>query len=446
MASQSFDTYWRGMLQRGHPRRVATGYQREALNISYRGGMPQSRPGVRPYHAGNLLSADTFGMGWFVTSAGRRELLVATSTSITRIRTRGLDASGALSLLSLPSGERTRTAPAHCYFLSLSAGATLTFVYDGVNTNLKYDGTTLTKMGLGAGLSPAAPTTAAIGGFLSDGTRQYVMTLVSAFHEGDPTPEASKTEVVLAGATETQTATFASPSAAAIDDPQVTHWNLYRTVRDGAAYFYVDQALVGNPITDTLADDTLSAGTALEEFVNTAPPGPWVALCEHRGQLIGVHAGDRNTLFHSYFDPDYMVPEGWPANWTTPVAHGDGDKITALWSLNEWVVIFKEHGIWGLQGAWPDTELIPVVAPNGQRLGIGCASQSSVLQVDNRLIFLARDGVYAIDRFASPEGGLQAQRLSGPIDDVIAALDYGESVSLAYDRRHRTLLIFAKAA
>lgn len=439
--SQTFDSFWRGMLQRKSPRAQNAGYVNEALNVAFIGGAVQSRPGMRPFH-GVAFNGHIRGHGWHVRPDGTRELLVAAGANLQRCAFGGdpID----MPLTSLPTTERTRVEVQKVHFLSLSGGTNTTFIYDGVNTNLKWDGTALTKMGLpggagdnngvGAGPTPAVPVDAP--GLITKGTRSYVETLVSPYHEGDISREPREVTLLTDG----HSLEFASPVSApedppnnVYDDPQVTKWRLWRTVAAGAALRFIGEADIGVSIIDNTTDEVLGGRDLVEQLVNEQPQTKIVAMVEHRGQLVAVMADDQSILRFSNFDPDYMVPEGWPRNFVQPVAHGDGDICTALRSFFEWCVVFKTNSTHAIIGdAFADYKIVPVLA-GGTRQGIGCGFPDAILQIENIIFFAARDGIYRITR----EGGLQAKRITAAIDDLYAAANFALGSATFFDRKKR---------
>jgi hypothetical protein len=132
-----------------------------------------------------------------------------------------------------------------------------------------------------------------------------------------------------------------------------------------------------------------------------------------------------------------MVPEGWPRNFFQPVAHGDGDIVTAMASFNEWCVVFKQNATYALTGdAFKDYKIVPVLA-GGSRIGIGCGFPDAILQPENAVFFAARDGIYRMDR----SGELTAKRLTIAIDDLYAAANFALGSATFMDRKRR-LFVF----
>jgi len=440
--TQTFDGYWRGIFQRESPRSQEPGWQNEALNVQFRGGACQGRPGIRPLH-GTDFAGNVTGIHWHVNSDGTRQLLVANDIGTFEQCAFGGDPV-TMPLTGLPLIDQVRVPQGKVWFLSLSGGLNQTFIYDGVNQNIKWNGTILSKMGLPDGPTPPVPTPGV--GVIKKGTYKYVMTLNTPTHEGD-------TSVVLREVTQTvstQSLSFASPTqvadgvgdAASIalaaslntyDDPQVLTWRLYRTAADQALYYLVAEADIGTPIIDNFTDVELIASDKAEQFTNSYPQAPIIALCEHRGQLVAVMADYPSVLRFSNFDPSYMVPEGWPKGQTIPVAIGDGDLLTALASFNEWLVVFKSNATYAIVGeSYSEYKLVPVLA-SGTRQGIGTNFPGSVLHIENSVHFASRDGIYRIER----SGSLAASRISSAIDDLYSAVNFSLGSATFFDRKKR---------
>lgn len=440
--SQTFDGYWRGIFQRESPRSQEPGWQNEALNVQFRGGACQGRPGLRPLH-GTDFAGNVTGIHWHVNADGTRQLLVANDIGSFEWCSFGGDPI-AMPLTELPLVDQVRVAQQNVWFLSLSGGLNLTFIYDGVNQNLKWNGTVLSKMGVPDGPTPPTPISAV--GVIDKGTHKYIMTLNTATHEGDTSVIAF--EITLTNSL--QSLEFASPTqvldpvgdAASIalaasnneyDDPQVTTWRLYRTKADAADLYMVAEADIGTSIIDNLTDNQLRASDKVEQFVNSYPQAPITAMREHRGQLVAVMADYPSVLRFSNTDPAYMVPEGWPKQQAIPVAIGDGDLLTALASFNEWLVAFKSNATYAVVGeSFKDYKLVPVLA-SGTRQGIGTNFPGSVLHIENSVHFASRNGIYRIER----SGNLAAVRISSAIDDLYSGVNFSLGSATFFDRKKR---------
>jgi len=433
---QTQDGFWRGILQRETPRGRSAGYVPEGLNLVFRGGIPSGRPALRPFH-GERFAAPIRGMGFHVRADGSAELLVAAGTVIQTCFEGGDPET--VVMTNLPAANQTRVEPEIVTFLSLSGGLETTFIFDGVNENLKWDDTNLTVMGLPVAPIPDAPVSVLTAGLINRaGKRLYKITLNSEHHEGPPTD--SFRDVTCAA---NKQYTFVSPVRGVgvneFDDPQVLTWKLYGTIAGGGAYLFIGEADIGTSIIVNLSDDTLGVRDPLAEFVNFKPPAPAVAMAEHRGQLAAVFIDDLGLVRFSFYDEDYMVPEGWPENYVQPVAHGDGDRIAALASNQEWLMVLKTNGTFAISGeSFEDYRVVPVLAAGGgKHIGIGCYAAGTVLCVENAIMFASRDGIYKVDRFATATGGIQADRLSGAIDNLYTAAKFSLGATCFFDRTHR---------
>jgi len=445
MPKVGFDGYQRGMLLRQGPRLTPPGFVRGALNLAMVGGRIRSRPGLKPAH-GAAFPFPIRGAGTHYRSDGTRDYLVASGAAMYRMPLYGDPI--LLPLTGLPSTEQTRVDPTGgVRFLSLSGADNTTFIFDGVNPNLKWNGTALSKMGLPTPALPDAPIADA-GVAIGKGTYDYYQTVRSAVHESELS---NGTRVTLAAGTAGLRFTF-PVNGVDFDDPQVTRWSLYRTQAGGAQRFLVGSADLGVVINDHLTDLVLGAGEPAEELVNMPPDDPngprlasrFVVLAEHQALVWGVDDLDRSMVRFSYGTAEYMAPEGWPVERLLPVAHGDGDEITALVSFHEWLVVFKQLSTWGITGSLDTTfQVIPVLAATGgTRLGIGCIAADAILHLENELIFPSRDGFYLISRFASAQGGLQATKISDPIDGLYSCTNFALGSAAVYDRSKRAYVFF----
>ena len=438
MPKAGYDGYQRGMLLRPGPRLSPPGYVRGALNLAMVGGQVRSRPGIKPAH-GAAFPNPVRGGGVHIRSDGTRDYLVASGAALYRMPLYGDPE--LLALTGLPSTEQTRLDPtAGVRFLSLSGADNTTFIYDGVNPNLKWNGTDLQKMGLPIPAAPAVPVLHA-GAEIGAGTYDYYQTVRNSVASESEISQARRV-VLAAGA---QGRIFAPPvDGVDFDDPQVTRWSLYRTTSGGATPFLVGTADLGISISDHLPDVTFDTGTPAETVVNFKPRGLFTALAEHQSLLWGVDTDDRNLLRFTWGTAEYMAPEGWPPERALPIAHGDGDEITAIVSFHEWLVVFKQLSTWGVTGSLQtEYTVLPVLAATGgSRLGIGCIAAGAILHLENEIIFPSRDGVYAISRFASANGGLKATKISDAIDSLYNCANFALGASAVYDRQKQTYVFF----
>jgi len=442
MPKVGFDGYQRGLLVRNGPRIVPRGFVRGALNIAFPAGRMRSRPGLAPAH-GAAFPNPVRGMGIHIRADASRDILVASGAALYRMPLYGDPI--LLSLAALPSTQQTRVDPVKgVHFLSLSAADSTTIIYDAVNPTLKWTGTALTKLGLPTPTAPAAP--AGNGGAsIGRGVRDYYRTLKTAYHEGDLSAATRVTQTAAGGQD------FTSPvDGVDFDDPQVTKWVLYRTQAGGAKPFFVGQADLGLPISDNLTDEVLGAGSPAEQLVNRPPDtspftGLFASMTEFQSLVWGVDTYDRSLVRFSWGTDQYMAPEGWPEERTIPIAHGDGDEITALVGFASRLIVFKQLSTWAIVGSLDaGYTVMPVLAASGgRRIGIGCIAADAILPLENELIFPSREGFYALDPVASSvSGALEAKKLSDPIDALYECTDFSLGAAALYDRLHNVYVFF----
>ena len=123
---------------------------------------------------------------------------------------------------------------------------------------------------------------------------------------------------------------------------------------------------------------------------------------------------------------------------------GDGDAISALHEYQNTVLVFKSKGIWKYEGvsAAVDAQFTKLNAESGTR------SHRTVKNVQNYVLFLGNDGVYALK--TTHTGIIVTEKLSSAIDDVIAKIQHHDSwwldscVAEAYDGKY--VLAYSKDA
>lgn len=438
MPSQTFDLYARGLLRREHPRATPPDYVREALNVIAMRGRWRSRPGVRPFTAAPS-SGLLRGLHTHYRADGTRDFLSAAGADIQRNPPYGDPVT--LPLTALPSTEQTRVDPtAGAHFIEISGTDGLSFIYDGVNPNLKWDGAQLTQMGIVAPAGqPAVPTN--IAGLVEPGVRNYVYTLWTPYHESNPSQLRQVTQVGTGGKR------FASPvNGVDFDDPQVTMWKLYATVDGGAQYFFIDKVDLGLSIDHVVSDATLRGEVPLEQLVNEAPNGKFSSLVEHKGLVFGVVADDTSLVRYCHATDQYVSPEGWPLGNAVPVSHGDGDEISVLVSFFDYLVCFKRRGTWAIAGTLDEGYTVaPVLAAGGAlRTGIGCIAPGGIIHMENEIIFPSRDGFYVIRRNDSYVGGLAAVKVSDAIDGIYTCANFSLGSAASYERKRQIYFFWSR--
>lgn len=114
--------------------------------------------------------------------------------------------------------------------------------------------------------------------------------------------------------------------------------------------------------------------------------------------------------------------------WTTgtdyfDVGFDDGQKITGIGILDQWLVIFKERSIYILSGSGPADWKLSGTVNNLVNVAnsVGCVSHRSIVQVGNDLWFMSQDGIRSLrknENGANPLYGLVSGNIQGTIDSL----------------------------
>lgn len=106
----------------------------------------------------------------------------------------------------------------------------------------------------------------------------------------------------------------------------------------------------------------------------------------------------------------------WPGLSEEDLMEDDNSPITGLKALGEHMIVFKQDSIWQLVDAGIDGFGLQQFVPRRVVAGVGCVSNSSIVQVRGTLMFLAEDGVYAFD------GTPNIRKLSDRIETTVRAI------------------------
>ena len=133
-----------------------------------------------------------------------------------------------------------------------------------------------------------------------------------------------------------------------------------------------------------------------------------------------------------------------PDTWTTgtdyfDVGLSDGQEITGLGILGEYLVIFKRKSIYVLSGSGPSDWKLSTTVNNLVNVenSVGCVSHRSIVQVGNDLWFMSDDGIRSLRRNeegGTPLTGIVSGNIQGTIDTMNpSALD--KVCATLYDKR-----------
>lgn len=401
-------------------------------NLTLLRGMLHTRPGLRRITGLQLGSGSdrtVYAMNIFPGSGSTADrFITVTGSTLQSVPYNGGDPTTLTDALPSGYGAFTGVSPTSMVHLNNQL-----HIVNSSSANRKFNGTSVTRMGLVAPSSLAAPSLSA--GALTL-TRNYRATLVARTLDGSGESEPTAVTAVTYAA---EQGTFSAPTVPS-SDPQVDRWNLYGEV--AGVYYRVNTTPVtlATTIVDNLADAALATGTAMEALgTNAVPPGNFSSLLVHQGRLLGTIG--TNVLYYSDIGLDagglYAKPHAWPSANLITFPDTGGNAITALASFFEWLIVFQRSGIWAVRGDIADETARTIsplfVAPEFQ--GVGVPNQGCVRLLDNKLILAAKDEGYVItrdDRAGVPD--LIVNSVSNYINQLWQQIDFSTGTVSVADR------------
>lgn len=344
----------------------------------------------------------TFGSIYGVESRQGFSKKIQTPTSATITGLYQLQRSNNTEFNIFASGANIYLRTSYTAYASIIAGRTpgafydfstlndYAFIVNGVDANLKYDGTNVYALGIPAPTGvPATPTVALGGAGVLTGAYQYAYTWVSSAANGSQESNPSLASAVInPAAQQVNVGNITVSPAPVIGVQQIVARNIYRTEAGGATFFFL--ATIADNVTTVFADNIPDTGLGIElEFDNDIPP--ILSIIEtHKDRLFGVDpVFPSNLLFSKLYRHDQ-----WPILFSIPVGLDDGDVITAVVSFFDQLVIFKRKSIYVLSG---DNELNFVLQKAQTDSRIGALNNRVPAVIGNRIYFLSERGVYSFD-------------------------------------------------
>lgn len=290
---------------------------------------------------------------------------------------------------SLADADSTSLMPftAGEYYPDAQVANNCIFIVNG-HENVKFNGTNVQGVGI---TRPSAPTVVDSGvAGNPNGTYDFAIT----YYNSVTGQESSRSEYnSVTVASKKITVSWANSS-----DPQVDTVRVY--VRKGTLSGSFFRCITGvtpavnadggytSATTSTTVDIT---DTQINALLNLAPnttendPPPVLDRIRlHQGRLFGVDPTDPSTLLFGKLSTEGI--ESFDPSFAIPVAPKDGDRIMALESANEMLLILKERSIHVLVGTYPDWELRLLTNE------VGTSSHLSVITVSNITYFWSNFG------------------------------------------------------
>lgn len=272
----------------------------------------------------------------------------------------------------------------------------LLFRADGVNTPLKYNGTTVTRWGLVAPASAGSGAETTGGSLTTLAIYQWKITFVSATSESNGNTTAGS--ITLTGANNKVNLSSIPVSS----DAQVTSRRVYRTKANGAIFYF--ERTIGDNVTTT--SELSSADSALGVEMPTdkdAPPADLEFVELFKNRLFGIRASNRRqVLFTELFEP-----EAWPLDFGINIPFPEGDSATGLRARGDLLFVFGTSTIFVIVGDTPFNFTIRQTFADE-----GYVSSWGVIEVENVTMGPTRFGFQAFD-------GANAKILSVEIEPTL---------------------------
>lgn len=217
----------------------------------------------------------------------------------------------------------------------------------------------------------------------------------------------SEVETVVSVANDRTTITIPTLRLTAKSNVRVA---VYRTVAAGSVYYRLG-TIAGTTLNDTTTDSVsyidsatdasiigneilYTDGASGSELPNIAPPSS-SAICSHRGRIFLVTGRDRISF-------SKQVADGYPVEFNDALyllPDARGGALVAVASMDDKLVIFREHAIYFTTGDGPsDTGAGGFPEPVLITSDAGCSEVRSVVLTNAGLMFKSSKGIYLLDR------------------------------------------------
>lgn len=378
-----------GVNTRVHPTSLAEGdYQMlRNFDIFSKLGSWATRPGTTLLNSSTALGAIRGGVRFYY-GTNNSQLIVMAGTNIYRY-------DGGTTYTSIKAGVTD-----HCFW-NFASYNDLLFIMNGVDTIRVWDGTTIRDAGYAVAGGGIGPTVALGAAGILTGAYKYKMTWVYNNNPGSESSASSPSSVVNPAAQQVNLSNIA------VGGTGCTSRNLYRTQAGGSLYYFL--ATINDNTTTVYVDNVADAaqGTNQAPTDNGAPPVGAQFGVMWRGRLcLANTAGGRQRVYLSSTSNTELIPGGGGLTLhgagpeIFPVLNfidvgDDNSPITGLAVLQDRLVVFKQGGIYTIDGN--DAATMQVFVAQAET---GCIAPKTIVNMGGVLFFLGRaDGVPTVYMF-----------------------------------------------
>lgn len=271
-------------------------------------------------------------------SDGSNQKIATALKGVYRYDTPTANAWNAKSLTAV-GGDRTGTAS---NLFDSVVYDDLLYLGNGVDSNLKYDGTTIMNMGIVAPASTATVALAGTGaGNLANGTYSYKITYYNSALGHESNPSAATANVTVSD--KTTNGKIALSDIPLSSDPQAVKRRIYRTTVGGGVWLFLATIEdTSTTYTDNLSDASL--GIAIDGFGNGVPPVfNKIEIWQGHAFMAGINSSRIN-----FTKPG--KPNAVDSNDYRDLDANDGDIVTGIKKYINLLVAFKRNSIWNCSG------------------------------------------------------------------------------------------------
>lgn len=332
------------------------GRNTQLFNIGGGTSVIATRPGITMMNSTKITGGGTvlgqFQYRRYSGGAFTTQHLIVTSTGRLKVMN---DTDGTLS--DADGGAPTPFSSGQFYLDSQVANNVI-YMVNG-QENKKYNGTNVQAVGFAAPSAPGAVDSGVAGN--PNGTYEFLTTYYNSA-TGQESSASASTSVTVAN--KKITVSWSNSADSQVDTTRIyirkgtLNGNFFRLTAG------VTPAVNGNggfpnattSATVDVTDAQINALTTLAPTTTENNPPPVLDRIQfHQGRLFGVAPSDPSTLLFGKLSTEGL--ESFNPSYSIPVNVKDGDRITALESAHELLIIFKSRSIYILVGTYPDWEL-----------------------------------------------------------------------------------------
>lgn len=231
-----------------------------------------------------------------------------------------------------------------------------------------------------------------------------------------------------------------------IDTPNQVFCEVYRTISNGSVFYFIDRIQCSNTDqpyiawpTSTTCDNTSDQDAQTASLLYTTGgvlpninPSAFVMQITHCGRIAGVDETLSQVWFSQVFTPG-QAP-GFSGSLVVPFPE-KGD-ITAIASMDDKFLVFKESSIWVMQGLNGPAQTgqgsdwsVPIQIPTN----VGCISSTAIETTDIGVFFQSNQGIYLLGRDLSVVFiGAQVQDLTTQYPTIVDIVKIPEANQIRF--------------